>query len=68
MPYCLIFKPGAQKQFRKLTLQQQKKIGQGLEYLKADPFVGKKLRGDLKGQYSLRVWPYIIIYQIIKKN
>ena len=36
--------------------------------LALDPFQGKKLKGELRGQYSIRVWPYRIIYQIYKKE
>lgn len=32
--------------------------------LSMDPFIGKKLRGDFKGDYSLRVGQYRILYAI----
>ncbi len=38
-----------------------------LEGLREDPFAGKKLQGELYGLYSLRVWPYRIIYSIEKR-
>jgi mRNA interferase RelE/StbE len=37
-----------------------------IESLRADPFQGKKLKGRLKGDYSLRVGDYRIIYTIHK--
>ena len=35
-----------------------------IESLKDNPFQGKKLRADLKGDYSLRVGDYRIIYTV----
>jgi len=32
--------------------------------LKTDPFIGKPLRGDWKGVYSLRISTYRILYTI----
>jgi mRNA interferase RelE/StbE len=34
----------------------------------SDPFSGKKLSGKHKGEYSVRVWPYRIIYRIEKQE
>jgi len=36
--------------------------------LAKNPYLGKKLEGELRDFYSLRVWPYRIIYQIIKNE
>jgi mRNA-degrading endonuclease RelE of RelBE toxin-antitoxin system len=36
--------------------------------LASDPYVGKKLDGKYSGLYSLRVWPYRIIYSVIKNE
>lgn len=53
----------AEKQFLKLQKNIKSKVGKALLKLEADPFIGKKLKGELAGQYSLKVWPYRIIYQ-----
>lgn len=37
-----------------------------LQGLRADPFYGKKLHGDWLGHYTVRVWPYRIVYTIEK--
>ncbi|MEW6097531.1 MAG: type II toxin-antitoxin system RelE/ParE family toxin [bacterium] len=37
-----------------------------IETLKANPYQGKGLKGDLQGDYSLRVGDYRIIYTIHK--
>ena len=36
--------------------------------LEAEPFIGKPLRGELKGKRSLRIGNYRIIYVIDEKN
>jgi mRNA-degrading endonuclease RelE of RelBE toxin-antitoxin system len=30
------------------------------------PNIGKKLKGELSDRYSVRIWPYRIIYEIYK--
>jgi mRNA-degrading endonuclease RelE of RelBE toxin-antitoxin system len=58
----------AEKDYSGLPKSEQRKIDRKLLYLSKDPFVGKLLSGELKGYYSLKAWPYRIIYQIIKKS
>ena len=61
----VIVTPKAIKDLRKIPQREQKKIQRKLGILKEDKFCGKKLTRDLKNYYSLRVWPYRIIYEII---
>ena len=56
--------PSAQKNFKKIPQQEQKKIAKKLIELENNPYAGKKLEGELKGFYSLRAWPYRILYEI----
>jgi mRNA interferase RelE/StbE len=35
-----------------------------ISILQENPFAGKKLQGDYEGAWSLRVWPYRILYTI----
>lgn len=42
------------------------KITQSLQKLAQNPYTGKKLKGELQGTYSLRIWPYRILYEITK--
>ncbi len=44
------------------------KIVYALREIQKEPFWGKKLTGKKKGQYSVRVWPYRIIYRIEKSQ
>jgi addiction module RelE/StbE family toxin len=66
MKWEIKFEKSAQKELDKILIQHQKKILAVLPMIAEDPFVGKKLDGELNGLYSYRVWPYRIIYKIYK--
>ena len=66
--FTLEIKPSARKSLDKLPEDYRLKIRQALREIVADPFSGKKLSGKREGQYSIRVWPYRIIYIIKKKE
>jgi len=66
--YTVIVRPRARKQLKKIPRQYRTKITSALRYLAHDPFSGKRLTGEHKGEYALRVWPYRIIYIIEKKR
>jgi len=54
----------AQKQYKRLSKSQRSKVNKKLIELEQNPYAGKKLEGELKGIYSLRVWPYRMLYEI----
>ncbi len=54
----------AQKQFKHLQKFQKIKIHKKLTELERNPYIGKRLEGELKGVYSLRAWPYRILYDV----
>ena len=58
----------AQKQYKRLPKSAQIKIFRKLEVLSKNPYSGKKLGGELGDFWSLRVWPYRIIYEINQKE
>ena len=60
----IFYKPAALKQLKKITKVELKKIFNKLESLKNDPYAGKALKGELKSLYSVKPWPYRIIYEI----
>ena len=64
----LEYKRQAIKDLTKLSLPQKKKITKKLEILAQDPLAGKPLKGQLKNFYSLRAWPYRIIYQKLSRK
>lgn len=61
------FTSTAQKEWKKLPLITRKKVSKKLPFLGLNPFAGKKLRGELEDFYSLRIWPYRILYTIENK-
>lgn len=56
--------PQALKDFRKLPISEQNKIKKRLHLLETEIYSGKKLAGKLSELYSLRAWPYRILYLI----
>lgn len=60
----VILSKDAQKQYKRLPKPQQTKILKKLLGLKENPKAGKKLKGEWGGIYSLRAWPYRILYEI----
>lgn len=66
--YNVLLHNDARKAFDKLPLRWKKRVAQSIQCLAEDPFIGKKLQGELAHLYSLRVWPYRILYKIIKRE
>jgi len=63
----LIFKT-CKKKLLKIPKPHRKRIAAAIDGLAVNPFAGKKLYGELLGTFSLRIWPYRIIYQINKQQ
>lgn len=57
----------AEKGLEKIPERHQKRVLATFSVLAADPFLGKKLQGELQGLYAYRVWPYRIIYKLYKR-
>lgn len=68
MAYRLEFAKRVQKDIKKLDSKTKIRIYACFSNLARNPFIGKKLQGDLKNQYSVRVWPYRIIYEIYQST
>ena len=66
--YKIIIPRSAQKDLKKIDKLYKERILIALTVLSKNPFTGKKLKGDYKTQYSYRVWPYRIIYEIRKRE
>lgn len=64
----VIITPKAQEHYRKLPKLQQAKIKRKLLLIEENPYIGKKLEGELFGQLTVRAWPYRIIYEIDKNK
>jgi mRNA-degrading endonuclease RelE of RelBE toxin-antitoxin system len=63
----IIITPKAQIHCKRFSKKEISKIQQRIKLLESDPYLGKKLGGKFAGAYSLRAWPYRILY-IIKKE
>jgi mRNA interferase RelE/StbE len=68
MLYQVLLTKEAEKDLAKLPEQKRTQVFRALDGLATDPFLGKALKGELKGVYSLRVWPFRILYRIEKKK
>ncbi len=68
MAYVLFLKPRARKDLNNFNDVDRLKIKLVLDVIARDPFSGKKLEGDMKDYYSVRVWPNRIVYEIYKKE
>lgn len=66
--YRVVLRPAALRQLRKVPVEHRDRIEAAVQYLAHEPWAGKKLTGQRAGEYSLRVWPYRIIYEIRKKE
>lgn len=60
----VVLSKNAQKEYEHLPKSEQIKIRKKLKSLEVYQYSGKKLTGEMKGIYSLRAWPYRIIYEI----
>ena len=68
MAFHLLITKKAEKNLDNLPESYRLKIRNVLRDLLIDPFRGKKLSGKKNGQYSIAVWPYRIIYFVIKRE
>ena len=53
-----------QKNFLRLPKSSQSKVEAALREIYSNPLAGKKLLGDLEGEFSFRIGAYRIIYFI----
>ena len=67
MIYKVVILKHAQKEALLLPKKDQQRITSAIASLMTDPYRGKKLQGNFKGAWSIRVWPYRIIYNNKKK-
>ena len=68
MEYQLKVKPRAKKELKKLPKDIYYKVLSAFTILSRNPYAGKKMRGEYDGCYNYRVWPYRIIYKILKRE
>ncbi|MBT5016954.1 type II toxin-antitoxin system RelE/ParE family toxin [Candidatus Peregrinibacteria bacterium] len=56
------------RQLKKFPQKTKSRASLVINKLAENPFQGKKLGGQRKESYSVRMWPYRIIYRIHKKE
>lgn len=67
--YNINISPGVRKQIDGLPINIKSKIDSVIvDILANNPYLGKPLKGDLRGRYSYRVTDYRIIYSILKQE
>jgi mRNA interferase RelE/StbE len=63
-----VLRKSAQKELNNLAEKDKAKVSAAILTLSQNPFIGKKLSGELAGLYSYRVWPFRIIYDVYKNQ
>jgi len=58
------FTPRFLKRIRSLDREVQVRVLREVGVLKTDPYVGKPLRGEWGGVYSLRIGDWRVLYQV----
>jgi len=68
LSYTVLLSSQAEKFYKKLRKNVRTRVREALVSLEDKPHAGKRLHGDLKGNYSLRVGKLRIIYNISEAN
>lgn len=66
--YKVILARIAEKDLNKISRKHKPQVIAALFDIKENPYLGKSLKGKFFGYYSLRAWPYRIIYRINKNK
>ncbi len=53
-----------QKSFEKLDLSTRDRVREAVGHLRTDPHAGKPLKGELAGEWSLRIGDYRVLYTL----
>lgn len=64
MSYSIQIKRSAQKELRRITKSERKRIIEAIGQLAENPFAGSILKGSLRGIYRLRVGDYRVLYEL----
>lgn len=66
--YEVTFTPRADKRLKEISKQGRVEVGQVIEDLKNNPYIGKPLQRNLIGRLSYRIGLYRITYKIYEKE
>jgi len=64
----IYFSKKADKELGKLPQSAKKKVVRKIKVLQKQSPAAQKLTGKLKNLFSIRAWPYRIIYEVDKKG
>jgi len=64
----ILYEKQAINQLKKIPKIEVKKINSKIVKLAQNPKISKILHGELNGLYSLKAWPYRILYEITKSS
>ena len=68
MSYTVLLSSQAEKFYRRLRKNTRARVREALISLGNKPHAGKRLHGDLRGSYSLRVGTLRIIYNVSESD
>jgi len=68
LSYKVLLSSQSGKFYRRLQKNVQGRVRKALISLENQPHAGKKLHGDLRGNYSLRVGKIRIVYNVSEKD
>jgi addiction module RelE/StbE family toxin len=64
----VVYSKVALKQLKRLPKGKQVKVLKRIEQLKENPQAGKKLKGKFRQLWSLKIWPYRVIYRYFSRK
>jgi mRNA-degrading endonuclease RelE of RelBE toxin-antitoxin system len=64
----IILSPQAVKKYKTIGVKDRSKVERKINLLAKNPYLGKTLQGELKGEHGLRAWPLRIIYSIDREK
>ena len=68
MKYAILLSRQAERYFKKLQEKVKTQVRESLIGLEDQTYEGKRLHGDLKENYSIRVGKLRIIYTVLEKD
>ncbi|WP_103287635.1 type II toxin-antitoxin system RelE family toxin [Candidatus Nitrosocaldus islandicus] len=57
-----------ERDYSTLNIETKKSLTEHIQLLQSNPYLGKRLHGELKGKLSLRIGDYRLIYMIDEKE
>ena len=68
MTYAVLLSHQAEKFYKKLKKNIRARVREALTILESQPYAGKRLHGELRQNYSMRVGKLRIIYTVSEKD